>query len=37
MGQKKVSDRFKVKPSIKEYNFLSIFLNYYYSVERIKC
>ena len=35
MVQKEVGDRFKAKPNTKEYNSLSIFLNYYYTVEKI--
>ena len=35
MVQKEVGDRFKAKPSTKEYNSLSIFLNYYYTVEKL--
>lgn len=34
MVQKEVGDRFKAKPNTKEYNSLSIFLNYYYTVEK---
>ena len=35
MVQKEVGDRFKAKPNSKDYNSLSIFLNYYYTVEKI--
>ncbi len=35
MVQKEVGDRFKAKPNNKEYNSLSIFLNYYYTVEKL--
>ena len=35
MVQKEVGDRFKAKPNTKEYNSLSIFLNYYYTVEKL--
>ena len=35
MVQKEVGNRFKAKPNTKEYNSLSIFLNYYYTVEKI--
>ena len=35
MVQKEVGNRFKAKPNTKEYNSLSIFLNYYYNVEKI--
>ena len=35
MVQKEVGDRFKAKPNTKEYNSLSIFLNYYYTVKKI--
>ena len=35
MVQKEVGNRFKAKPNAKEYNSLSIFLNYYYNVEKI--
>ncbi len=35
MVQKEVGDRFKAKPNTKEYNSLSIFLNYYFEVKKI--
>lgn len=35
MVQKEVGDRFKAKPNTKEYNSLSIFLNYYHTVEKL--
>ncbi|MBR3229867.1 MAG: 16S rRNA (adenine(1518)-N(6)/adenine(1519)-N(6))-dimethyltransferase RsmA [Bacilli bacterium] len=35
MVQKEVGNRFKAKPNTKEYNSLSIFLNYYFNVEKI--
>ncbi|MBR3898246.1 MAG: 16S rRNA (adenine(1518)-N(6)/adenine(1519)-N(6))-dimethyltransferase RsmA [Bacilli bacterium] len=35
MVQKEVGNRFKAKPGTKEYNSLSIFLNYYFTVEKI--
>ena len=35
MVQKEVGDRFKAKPNTKEYNSLSIFINYYFNVEKI--
>ena len=35
MVQKEVGNRFKAVPNTKEYNSLSIFLNYYYNVEKI--
>jgi len=35
MVQKEVGDRFKAKPSTKEYNSLSIYLNYYFDVKKI--
>ncbi len=35
MVQKEVGERFKAKPNTKEYNSLSIFLNYYFNVEKI--
>ena len=35
MVQKEVGNRFKAHPNTKEYNSLSIFLNYYYNVEKI--
>ena len=35
MVQKEVGDRFKAKPNTKEYNSLSIFINYYYTVEKL--
>ncbi|MBR3198709.1 MAG: 16S rRNA (adenine(1518)-N(6)/adenine(1519)-N(6))-dimethyltransferase RsmA [Bacilli bacterium] len=35
MVQKEVGNRFKAKPNTKEYNSLSIFLNYYFNVNKI--
>lgn len=35
MVQKEVGNRFKAKPNTKEYNSLSIFLNYYFNIEKI--
>lgn len=35
MVQKEVGNRFKAKPNTKEYNALSVYLNYYYTVEKI--
>lgn len=35
MVQKEVGNRFKAKPNTKEYNSLSIFLNYYFTVEKL--
>lgn len=35
MVQKEVGERFKAKPGTKEYNSLSIFLNYYFDVRKI--
>lgn len=35
MVQKEVGNRFKAKPGTKEYNSLSIFLSYYYDIEKI--
>ena len=35
MVQKEVGNRFKAKPNTKEYNSLSIFLNYYYTLEKL--
>ena len=35
MVQKEVGDRFKAKPNSKDYNSLSIYLNYYFNVEKI--
>ncbi len=35
MVQKEVGDRFKAVPGSKDYNSLSIFLNYYYDVKKI--
>lgn len=35
MVQKEVGNRFKAKPGTKEYNSLSIFLNYYFNVEKV--
>lgn len=35
MVQKEVGDRFKAKPNTKEYNSLSIFLNYHYDIKKL--
>lgn len=35
MVQKEVGDRFKAKPNSREYNSLSIYLNYYFDVRKI--
>ena len=35
MVQKEVGNRFKAKPNSKEYNSLSIFLNYYFDINKI--
>ena len=35
MVQKEVGDRFKALPNTKEYNSLSIYLNYYFDVKKI--
>lgn len=35
MVQKEVGNRFKAKPGTKEYNSLSIYLNYYYDVKKL--
>lgn len=35
MVQKEVGDRFKARPNSKEYNSLSIFLNYYFDINKI--
>lgn len=35
MVQKEVGDRFKAKPNSKDYNSLSIYLNYYFKVEKL--
>ncbi len=35
MVQKEVGDRFKAKPNSREYNSLSIFLNYYFDIRKI--
>ena len=35
MVQKEVGDRFRAKPNSKEYNSLSIYLNYYFNVEKL--
>jgi len=35
MVQKEVGDRFKATPNTKEYNSLSIYLNYYFNVKKI--
>ena len=35
MVQKEVGDRFKAKPNSKDYNSLSVYLNYYFDVKKI--
>ncbi len=35
MVQKEVGDRFKAKPNTKEYNSLSVFLNYHYDIKKL--
>lgn len=35
MVQKEVGNRFKAKPNTKEYNSLSIFLNYHYDIKKL--
>lgn len=35
MVQKEVGDRFRAKPGTKDYNSLSIFLNYYFDINKI--
>ncbi len=35
MVQKEVGNRFKAKPNTKEYNSLSVYLNYYFDVKKI--
>ena len=35
MVQKEVGDRFKAKPGTKEYNSLSVYLNYYYNIKKL--
>ncbi len=35
MVQKEVGDRFKAKPNTKDYNSLSIFLNYHFDIKKI--
>ena len=35
MVQKEVGDRFKAKPNSKEYNSLSIYLNYYFDIKKL--
>lgn len=35
MVQKEVGDRFKAKPNSKDYNSLSIYLNYYFDVKKL--
>ena len=35
MVQKEVGDRFKAKPNSKDYNSLSVYLNYYFNVKKI--
>lgn len=35
MVQKEVGNRFKAKPNSKDYNSLSIYLNYYFTVEKL--
>ena len=33
--QKEVGNRFKAKPNTKEYNSLSVYLNYYFNIKKI--
>lgn len=35
MVQKEVGDRFKAKPNTKDYNSLSVYLNYYFDVKKV--
>ena len=35
MVQKEVGDRFNAKPNSKEYNLLTIFLNYYFDIKKL--
>lgn len=35
MVQKEVADRFSAKPNTKEYGSISVFLNYYYDIEKL--
>ena len=35
MVQKEVGDRFKAKPNSKDYNSLSVYLNYYFNVKKL--
>ncbi len=35
MVQKEVGDRFKAKPNTKDYNSLSIYLNYYFDIKKL--
>ncbi len=35
MVQKEVGDRFRAKPNTKEYNSLSVFLQYYFDIEKV--
>lgn len=35
MVQKEVGDRFKAKPGTKDYNSLSVFLQYYFNIEKV--
>ena len=35
MVQKEVGDRFSAKPSTKEYNSLTVFINYYFNVKKL--
>ncbi len=35
MVQKEVGDRFKAKPKTKEYNSLSVYLNYYFNINKL--
>lgn len=35
MVQKEVGNRFKAKPNTKEYNSLSVYLNYYFNIKKI--
>ena len=35
MVQKEVGDRFKAKPNSRDYNSLSVYLNYYFNVKKL--
>ena len=35
MVQKEVGDRFKASPNTKDYNSLSVFLNYYFDIKKL--